>query len=125
MDFEQALVKELSAIPGLTGKVYPGQASEKIIPYIVYLSSAGLKDKDLDGYKDSRRVPFELNIVATRYSDMKQYTELAIDKIISFERRVIGADGPFIRELTYEPPAELFEDAVKAFRSVIDVVVYF
>ncbi|AIQ54568.1 hypothetical protein [Paenibacillus sp. FSL R7-0331] len=125
MNFEQALVHELSSISGLSGKVYPGEAPEKVIPYIVYLSSAGLKDKDLDGYKDSRRVPLELNIVATRYSDMKQFTESTIEKLISFERRVIGVDGPFISELTYEPPAELFEDAIKAFRSVIDVVVYY
>lgn len=125
MNFEQSFVHELSGIPELSGRVYPGQASEKTIPYIVYLSSAGLKDKDLDGYKDSRRVPLEINVVASRYSDMKQFTELVIDKLISFERRAIGVDGPFVSELTYEPPAELFEDAIKAFRSVIDVVVYF
>lgn len=125
MNFEQSLVFELSSIPGLSGKIYPGQAPEKVIPYIVYLSSVGLKDKNLDGYMESRRVALELNVVATRYADMRQYTESAIDKLISFERRVIGVDGPFIRELTYEPPAELFEDAIKSFRSVIDVVVYF
>jgi hypothetical protein len=41
------------------------------------------------------------------------------------EQRVIGTDGPYIQELTYEQPIELYEQNPNLYRCLIDFEVYF
>ncbi|WP_438498017.1 DUF3168 domain-containing protein [Paenibacillus sp. IHBB 3054] len=125
MNFEEALTFELETIPGFVGKVFPGFIPGKSVPYIAYISSDGQRTKSLGGYMSSRRVPVELNIVAKRYEELKPYISAAVDVLVSFEGRQIGEAGPHIQELIYEPPVELYEEAPKLYRGVIDFSVYF
>lgn len=120
MELEPALVQELSVISGLSAKIYPLNAPSKTVaPYLIYTSSFGLQDKSLDGYLRTKAVPMELNLIAPDYESMKQLQSAIITKLISFQSRVIGTDGPFIQEITYEEPDEIYEAAVKLHRSNI------
>ncbi|MFD1176866.1 DUF3168 domain-containing protein [Paenibacillus puldeungensis] len=126
MDFEEALSVEIESIAGLSGKVYPGFSPGKTAPYAVYLSSEGIRYKVLtNGYLGSLRADVTLNIIASKYKQLKQLTKAAINKLVSFEGRVIGTGGPFIDELTYEAPVELWEEEPKLFRCVIEFTVYY
>lgn len=127
MNIEDAIVEEMSTIPGIDGKVYPANAprtdknNQPIqAPYIIYLSTYGLRDKSLDGYQTSKSVEIELNVVGQTYPEMKAIAAQVMDKIISFERRVIGTDGPFVQELKYDKPVEMYEPLPKLHRCVID-----
>jgi len=129
-DFEQALRAEIvAAIPALGGRVYPLFAPEATkhngVPYLIYASSEGLRDKSLGGYLKSKEVRAELNIIAERYSDMKAITKQVIALLIGFEGRQIGTDGPFIEEVTYQMPMEFYESQPDLRRCLVEFSVYF
>jgi len=124
LEFEDALSFELESVKGFKEKVYPAFAPGTPAPYLVYLSSEGVRVKTLEGYTSQRRVEVELNIVTKRYREMKDYAKLILDKLISMEGRAIGGDGPFIQELTYEKPVEIYEEGPKLYRCLIDFTVH-
>lgn len=129
-DFEAALRQEIiNAIPALGGRVYPLFAPEATkhngVPYIIYGSSDGLRDKTLGGYLDSKEVRAELNIIAERYSDLKAITKQVVALLVSFEGRRIGTNGPFIEEITYQMPVEMYESQPELYRCVVEFSAYF
>ena len=127
MDFESALEAEMSSVAELGGRIYPlHEATKKNgVPYLIYASSEGLLDKSLDGFLKSKEVRGELNVVAARYGDMKAITKKVIALLIAFEGRQIGTNGPFIEELTYQMPIELYEEQPALHRCMIEFQVYF
>jgi len=132
MDFEAALTAELMTIPQLINKVFPLVAPEKDVnkeplkaPYVVYSSSDGSRVKSLDGYQGLKKVDVELFVIASTYTNLKPLESAVIDKLISFELRSIGEDGPFIQEVTYEEPIEKYEPLPKLWRKIINFSVYF
>lgn len=128
--FEQALAQELETIPTLGGKVYPLNAPEKAYdktkPYAIYVSSEGLRTKEIGaGYVAGKSVRAEVNVIAKRYEEVKPIAATVVDLLVSMERRQIGTDGPFIQEMTYRAPVEIYEPAPALYRSVIEFNVYF
>jgi hypothetical protein len=128
--FEAALTIELKTITALNNRVYPFTSTEEkfstATPYLIFKTSEGLRTKSMgEGYQQGKTVVGELNVIAPRYDDMKSVTKSVIDKIVSMEQRSIGTGGPYIQELTYEQPVELYEDKPKLYRCVMDFEVYF
>ena len=124
MNFEAALTQELKTISALQNRVYPLVAPEATagngVPYLVYGSSEPLRDKGLDGYLESGEIRAELNIIAKRYSDMKAITKQAVALLVGFEGRAIGTDGPFIQEIIYQSPVEIYENQPDLYRCVVE-----
>lgn len=119
-DFEQALVAELGSLPGMTGKVFPLDATEgQTPPFIVYLSSYGERVKTLNGYLQTKEIPIEVNILSSTYTGIKPLIPAAIEKLISFVGRVIGTSGPYVQEVSYDSPTELYEEEPKWYRCII------
>lgn len=126
MNFEEALTFELEQVPRLSGKVYPGFLPGKTAPYLVYLSSPGFRTKVLEsGYLSSKEVSATLNVVTSKYSELKTITNSVVDRLVSFQGREIGNDGPYIQEITYEEPKEFYEELPNLYRCAIDFQVYF
>ncbi|WP_424766302.1 DUF3168 domain-containing protein [Paenibacillus sp. sgz302251] len=116
MSFEAALSDELEAIAGLAGKVFPLFAPEFDddnngikAPYIRYQSNYGVNGKTLDGFTSDREIECDIKILAVKYREMKELVEQVMNVLKSFERRAIGSGAFFIQEITFEPPAELYE----------------
>jgi hypothetical protein len=126
LNFEEALTFELEQVPKLSGKVYPGFQPGKTAPYLVYLSSPGIRTKVLsDGYLSSKEVSATLNVVTSKYSELKTITNSVVERLVGFQGRKIGNDGPFIQEITYEEPIEFYEELPNLYRCAIDIQVYF
>lgn len=125
MKFEEALEAELTVIAGLNDKVFPLNATKGTpVPYVVYVSSEGLPDKCFDGHLNSREVGCEINILASSYRNLKSLSKLVMDKLISFQGRIIGTDGPTIDNITFDDDSpELYEDQVKFYRKIINITV--
>ncbi|MGG4552608.1 DUF3168 domain-containing protein [Paenibacillus humicus] len=127
MDFEEALTMELKTISQVENRVYPLSAPEKTkSPYIAYTSPEGLRVNTVsNGYLPDKSVEGEINIIAPRYSTMKQITSQVIDLLVSMSQREIGTGGPFINEMIYEKPVELYEAQVNLYRCLIDYKAHF
>jgi hypothetical protein len=124
VDFEEALSFELETIDSLSNSVFFLNADEGTkAPYIVCVSSEGLEDKCLEGYLKSKKIDCEINILHSSYRSMKDLTKLVKAKLLSFQGRAIGNGGPFIQNVTYEIPVEIYEKEVELYRSVIDLTV--
>lgn len=127
MRFEEALAYELGSIQEFANSVFPLVVSEgKQTPYIAYMSSEGTKLKTLTGFIDSKSITGELNIVARSYPENKQLTSLILEKLITFQSRVIGDEtGPFIQDINFpEEPKEGYEFETELYRSTIPFQVY-
>lgn len=122
MNFEEALRVELSTI---CNKVFPLNAPEGTkSPFIVYVSSEGIQDKSLDGYLNSKEVECGINILHSNYPGMKDITRNVIEKLKTFQSRVIG-EGPFIQNVTYENVDEFFDHEIALYRCVLNIKVKF
>lgn len=125
MNFEEALVLELSSIPSFENKIFPLFAKEGTEPpFIVYISSEGERTQDLNGYANTKELTCEILIIAKSYIEMKENTKLVIDKLLSFFGRSIGIDGPIIKAISYEQPDELHEKEYEHYRCSFDIRVW-
>jgi len=129
MTFEAALAQELKTIGVLGGRVYPLAAPEanrnKGTPYVIFVSSEGLRTKTLDGYQSGKTVPGEINVISDDYNELRSVTAAIVELLVGMEQRTIGSGGPFIQEVVYQEPRELYEEAPKLYRCLIDFEVYF
>ena len=125
MNFEEALRNELSGIPQLTNKIFPLAATEGVkTPYLVYVSSEGVQEKYLSGYAGNKEVDCELHILNDSYAGLKDITRQVIDKVISFQDRVIGGDnGVWIQDVTYERVTEQYIDQLFQYLCIISIKV--
>lgn len=127
--FIESLIEEFKAIKPLNNHIYPANAPEKVrnegVPYLIILSSVGVKTKTLNGYGGGKKVPVELNIVASKYSQMQTISSQVVELLESMERRHIGTNGPFIQELTYFEPRVIYESAPQLYRCLIDAELFF
>lgn len=130
MSFESALIEQLKTIAGFGGRVYPLNSPQANagggIPYCIIVSSDGLRTKTINGYQQSRQVSGEINIVTKPdYSDLKSLQAAVIDLLVSFQGNSISGTGPYIQEITYEEPVEMYEEAPKLYRCLISFEVYY
>lgn len=125
MDFEQALTAELVSITGLANKVFPLNATEGIqAPFVVYESSDGIQEKTLTGFAPYTSINITLYIVATSYSDMKEYSRSVIDQLESFIGRYIGGTNEvFIRDVDYTKAGEQYFPDVFLYQTAIDATI--
>lgn len=128
MNFEAALTQELKSIAAFSNRVYPLTAPEanagQGVPYLIYGSSPGVRTKTMSGYGEGKTVRGELNIITSRYSDLKTLEDSVLELLIGMERRVIGTGGPHIQEFLYNDPVEMYESQPNLYRCVIDFEVY-
>jgi hypothetical protein len=112
MDFEEALVYELSNIAELDNKIFPLNATEGTEPpFLVYVSSEGEQLQSLNGYIDEARdVTCEIYIIAETYGQLKPLVKVVIAKLQSFYGRPIGIDGVTIKSFSYTQPIEAHQD---------------
>jgi hypothetical protein len=123
MNFEEALVEELSSLEGLNDRVFHLSASEGVDPpFVIYLSSEGDQEQDLSGMSiGTRHVTCEIHVVANSYGEMKDYVKAVISRLQSFFGRPIGTDGPLIRSFSMDEPLEAAEEEVGYSRCSFDI----
>lgn len=124
MDFEQALVHELSSITALNGKVFPMTASENTNPpFCLYVSSEGEKIQTLGGYVDGKELNCTIHVVSQTYDGLKSLIKQVLDKVSSFFGRAIGINGPIVKSFHYTEPTETFDEELDIHSSTFDIKV--
>jgi hypothetical protein len=123
MDFEDALRSELSYITGLEDRVFPLSATEGVkAPYVVYASSEGIKDKSLDGYSDTKEVTCDIHVINNSYSGMKNLLQQVINRVITFQGRIIGG-GVLVRDVEYANVDENYNEETLEYIGSFDITV--
>lgn len=121
MEFEEALVEELSTIIELNGKIFPLRAEDgETPPFLVYISSEGQNTQVLNAYLDTKEIHCEIHILTSSYYELKTITRKVIERLKSFYGRAIGTNGPIIKSFSYDEPTEVFEHEVNFRRSSFD-----
>ncbi|SEN19166.1 DUF3168 domain-containing protein [Paenibacillus sp. OV219] len=110
-NFEKALTQELKKV---LPKVFPLIAPEGTpVPYIVYKSSYGDRDRVLEGYGQQREIDVTVHVVGGSYSDMKNYTNTMIDSLLLLEQSTMGTDLIPVQHVHYEQPEEHVDPITK------------
>jgi hypothetical protein len=124
MDFETALYNELNTVSGI-GKVFPLDVIEgNKAPFCVYESSDGVQEKTLSGFVSSTEIDVTLYVVQTSYSSVKSVSRTVINKLQSFQSRVIGGTGGvFVYDITYDKPKEVYNNENLLYQAIIDFTV--
>ena len=122
MTIEEGLVAELSAITGLSGKVFPITAQQDTsTPYLTYSKNDTERLRTLlshDGYVE---IQFQLDIFHTGYSSLLALKRLVIAEIKTWERtNVGGATGPHIQACTIDEEIETHDDETNLYQGTID-----
>lgn len=124
MTFEGLLKQEICTITEFNDNIYPLYVEESVkAPYVCYTQSGGERDKDLSGFTGQKEAIYEVNILANKYSKLKDLENKVIDKIIGLVGK--AADGREIQDIDISDPYELYEDAIKLHRSNIEFTVFY
>jgi hypothetical protein len=124
MDFEQALVHELSSITALNGKVFPSATKENTNPpFVLYISSEGERIQTLDGFHDPKSINCTIHVVSQTYDGLKSLVRQVLDKLTSFFGRAIGINGPTVKSFDYTEPTEEFNEELDVHSSTFDIKV--
>lgn len=100
MDFEQGLTVELSAIAGLTGKVFPLVAEQGTqTPYLVYLLGGNDRVKTLSGHDGLVESQYQLDLYHSTYANLKALKRLVIANLKTYILCNIGGTGPLIQQV--------------------------
>jgi hypothetical protein len=122
MDFEQALVYELSTINGISGKVFPQAAEEgTLAPFVIYISSDGEKIMTLSGPTNMTELSCEIHVVTESYEQLKSLTKAVLDRLRSFFQRAIGENGPYIKSISHVEPIEDLDTSLNYHKSSFDI----
>lgn len=124
MTFEALLTQELYKITAINNNVYPLCVPEGInAPYICYVMSGGEHNKDLHGYSDSRENDYEINILSSKYSQLKPLEEDVFNTL----KKLIGqeASGRKIQDIKIYDPIEKYEESIKLQRANIEFTVFY
>lgn len=127
MDLDKGLKTELSAVSGLSGKVFPLTAQEgTAVPYATYSLVGTDRVKDLtnghDGLVEGR---YEIELFHTRHSDLKVLMNAVIAKLKSLSQTNIGTTGPYIQQLDIENELETYENEALKYRGIIEFNIYY
>lgn len=121
MDFEQGLTVELSALTGLTGKVFPIIAAQGTqAPYLTYTLGSNDRTMILTGHDGLVESQFQLDLYHVTYGKLKALKKLVLQTIKTYEHRKIGGTGPYIQQVVIMTDFETYEDAVKLYKGVIE-----
>lgn len=121
MDLEQGLIAELSAITGLTNKVFPIMAAQgTLAPYLTYSLGSNNRENTLMGYDGLVQSQYQLDLYHSTYANLKALKKLVIANLKTYNQRNIGGTGPYIHQIDILNDFETYEDAVKLYKGVIE-----
>jgi hypothetical protein len=125
MNADQAIVSELSAITGLSGKIFPVDAQQGVsAPYAVYHCINGTdRKKVLLGFEGNIEIPYQLNVYHTSYANVKSLLANVVSEIKTWEQTNIGVTGPYVQACTLDDEIYFYDDEVKLYQGSVNFTI--
>lgn len=125
MDLEQGLTVELSALPGLEAKVFPITAAQgTLAPYITYALGSNERTQNLMGQDGSIKSQYQLDLFHSTYVGLKALKRSVIQRIKTFNMRILAGTGPYIQQAEITNDYETYEFEAKLYRGIIEIDIY-
>lgn len=116
--FEESLVTELSAIAGLSNKIFPVTAQQGTqVPFLIYELNNIDRTMVTSGFDGLIESTYQIMIAHTTYSSLKSLTKLVTDKLKTFQQRNIGV---YVQEIDIISQSEHYDDPSLFYLSQID-----
>lgn len=126
MNFEEALRNELINIKELNNKVYPLYAPKDVkAPFVVYKKDEINYTMILEGRTNISEAVYGIVVIAATYAELQNITDKVIDKLFSFQSKVIGIDGPKIQMIKVKHLGDSYEYETDLLRANIQIQVSF
>lgn len=121
MDLEEGLTAELSAIAGLSNKVFPIMAVQGTpAPYLTYTLGSNGRENTLMGYDGLVQSQYQIDLYHLTYANLKALKKLVIANIKTYNQRNIGGTGPYIQQVEIITDFDTYEEAVNLHKGVIE-----
>jgi hypothetical protein len=120
---QEAITAELSAVTGLSGKVYPIEAQQGTsAPYLVYSVSGGERSRTLIQHDGLVMANYQIDLFHTSYTNILSLRRLVLTEMQAWERTNLGGTGPYIQACTIlDEPIETFDNETELYQSTIDI----
>ena len=123
MYIQEAIRAVLSAISGLSGKVFPLEAQQGTpAPYVTYSVSGGERSRTLIEHDGLVTAQYQIDAYHTSYTNILALRRLILTEIKTWERTNLGSTGPYIQACTItDEPVETYDDETKLYQTTIDI----
>lgn len=126
MDFKEGLTVELSALSGLTGKVFPVLAAQgTLAPYLTYALDGNDRVKTLSGHDGLVQSRYQLDLYHSTYASLKELKALVIASLKTYDLTNIGVSGPLVQQVEIITDFETYEEATKLYKGIIEFEVHY
>lgn len=126
MDFEQAMRAELITLSNLNNKVFPIYAPEQTpTPFVIYSKQSVELLATMDGMSKTRMGRYEIDIVTQTYQSLQELILNVKNKLLTFQGKSIGTNGPFVQAVLVDNVTELFVSDSKLVHANIEVRFYY
>lgn len=121
---EILLKNELSKVELLNGNIYPLCVPESVkAPYIAYAHAGGEYGKDLQGYDGTQSSIYEINILSSKYSQLKLIERNVFTVLKTFIGKKLN--DSYIQDISIGSPREQYEESIKLQRANIEFTVFY
>lgn len=118
------LKDELMTVPGLSNNVFPLFApKDHRAPYLVFQKENLSFKKTLGGTSSKAEATFNMAVLHKGYPELLELSEAVVNKLLSFQSRTIGTNGPFIENITVSLIGDNYDPDVDMVRSNIHIKV--
>jgi hypothetical protein len=122
MAIETAIVTELSAVTGLSGKVFPIVAQQNtVVPYVTYKLVDSERKRILTSPSGLVEAPYQIDVFHSSYSALKLLTDAIIAELKTWEQTNLGITGEYVQAIEISEGIETFDDETNLYQGTIDI----
>lgn len=121
MTIEQAIHTRLSAVSGLSGKVWAINAlQDTAAPYATYNVNNTDRSRSLTAHVGLVSAQYQVDVFHTTYANIMALKRLIIAELKTWERTNLATTGPYIQRCTIIDEVESHDEETKLYQGTID-----
>ncbi|MFZ3132764.1 MAG: hypothetical protein WA125_17085 [Desulfosporosinus sp.] len=126
MELYEGLTVELTAITGLTNKVFPATAPQGTKePYLVYFLGGNERAKTLIAHDGLVESQYQLDVYHSTYALLYALKKLVIAEIKTWSQSSIGATGPYIQQVEIMTDFETYDNVLRLHKGIVEFNVHY
>lgn len=126
MTIEQAIHTRLSAVSGLSDKIWAINAlQDTTAPYATFNVSNTNRLRSLTSHVGLVSAQYQVDIFNTTFANLLALKRLVVAEIKTWEQTNLATTGPYIQECTITDEIETHDEETKLYQGTIDFNIYY